>query len=198
MEQVTQYLAGERDYTKIYGGTGPLVYPAAHVYIYQLLYRVTDQGRDIPFAQIIFGILYLLTLAVVMACYRNAKVSHFPMYVVLQSFVADDLKIPPYVFPMLILSKRMHSIFTLRLFNDCFAIFFFFLAIYCYQKRWWIAGSALYSIGLGVKMSLLLALPAVGIVLLQAIGAEEAIGHASVIMLIQVRLFGKNRTLQSY
>lgn len=119
-------------------------------------------------------------------------------YVVLQSLFADDFKIPPYVFPMLILSKRMHSIFTLRLFNDCFAIFFFFLAIYCYQKRWWIAGSALYSIGLGVKMSLLLALPAVGIVLLQAIGAEEAIGHASVIMLIQVRLFGKNRTLQSY
>jgi alpha-1,3-mannosyltransferase len=74
MQQVTQYLAGERDYTQIYGGTGPLVYPAAHVYIYDLLYRVTDRGTDIPFAQIIFGVLYLMTLAVVMACYRNAKV----------------------------------------------------------------------------------------------------------------------------
>ncbi|TIA43711.1 mannosyltransferase [Aureobasidium pullulans] len=169
VEQVTQYLAGERDYTKIQGGTGPLVYPAAHVYIYQVLYRFTDQGTNIPFAQIIFGVLYLMTLAVVMACYRNAK-------------------IPPYVFPMLILSKRMHSIFTLRLFNDCFAIFFFFLAIYCYQKRWWIMGSAIYSIGLGVKMSLLLALPAVGTVLLQAIGASDAIGHASLIVLIQVLL----------
>jgi alpha-1,3-mannosyltransferase len=80
----------------------------------------------------------------------------------------------------------MHSIFTLRLFNDCFAVFFFFLAIYCYQKRWWIAGSVIYSIGLGVKMSLLLALPSVGIVLLQAIGASDAIGHASLIVLIQV------------
>ncbi|KAH0366291.1 ALG3-domain-containing protein, partial [Aureobasidium melanogenum] len=169
VEQVTQYLAGERDYTKIQGGTGPLVYPAAHVYIYQVLYRFTDQGTNIPFAQIIFGVLYLMTLAVVMACYRNAK-------------------IPPYVFPMLILSKRMHSIFTLRLFNDCFAVFFFFLAIYCYQKRLWIAGSVIYSIGLGVKMSLLLALPSVGIVLLQAIGASDAIGHASLIVLIQVLL----------
>ena len=74
MQQVSQYLAGERDYTKIYGGTGPLVYPAAHVYIYELLYRITDRGTDIPFAQIIFGVLYLMTLAVVMACYRNAKV----------------------------------------------------------------------------------------------------------------------------
>jgi alpha-1,3-mannosyltransferase len=74
VEQVTQYLAGERDYTNIRGGTGPLVYPAAHVYIYELLYRVTDRGTDIPFAQIIFGVLYLTTLAVVMACYRNAKV----------------------------------------------------------------------------------------------------------------------------
>ncbi|CAD0094745.1 unnamed protein product [Aureobasidium vineae] len=163
VEQVTQYLAGERDYTKIQGGTGPLVYPAAHVYIYQILYRVTDQGTDIPFAQIVFGVLYLMTLAVVMACYRNAKVR--------QTIV-----------------KRMHSIFTLRLFNDCFAVFFFFLAIYCYQKRWWIAGSAIYSIGLGVKMSLLLALPSVGIVLLQAIGASDAIGHASLIVLIQVLL----------
>lgn len=74
MQQVAQYIAGERDYTKIYGGTGPLVYPAAHVYIYEWLYNVTNQGRDIPLAQIIFGILYLLTLALAMACYRNAKV----------------------------------------------------------------------------------------------------------------------------
>lgn len=74
MQQVQQFIAGERDYTKIYGGTGPLVYPASHVYIYQWLYNVTDQGHDIRLAQIIFGALYLATLALAMACYRNAKV----------------------------------------------------------------------------------------------------------------------------
>ena len=79
MQQVSQYLAGERDYTKIHGGTGPLVYPAAHVYIYEQLYRITDHGTNIPFAQIIFGVLYLMTLAVVMACYRNAKVCFTPL-----------------------------------------------------------------------------------------------------------------------
>ena len=75
MEQVAQYVAGERDYAKIRGGTGPLVYPAAHVYIYRFLYDVTDRGRDIKLAQYIFGVMYLFTLAIVMACYRKAKVS---------------------------------------------------------------------------------------------------------------------------
>src|SRR5258707_12815300 len=74
MEQIEQYLAGERDYTKIKGSTGPLVYPAAHVYIYYVLYHVTNKGTDILMAQRIFALVYLGTLAIVMACYRRAKV----------------------------------------------------------------------------------------------------------------------------
>ena len=68
------FLAGERDYTVIKGGTGPLVYPAAHVYIYSALYYVTDSGRDVLLAQVIFAGVYLASLSVVMACYRLAKV----------------------------------------------------------------------------------------------------------------------------
>lgn len=75
MEQIEQYIQGERDYTKIKGGTGPLVYPAAHVYIYWALYHITSKGRDILLAQRIFGVLYLATIAVVMACYRRARVA---------------------------------------------------------------------------------------------------------------------------
>jgi alpha-1,3-mannosyltransferase len=75
MEQVEHFINGERDYTNIKGGTGPLVYPAAHVYIYWALYHITDKGRNILVAQRIFGVLYLATLAVVMACYRRAKVT---------------------------------------------------------------------------------------------------------------------------
>jgi len=74
MEQVEQYVEGERDYTKIRGGTGPLVYPAGHVYIYWILYRITDKGTDILLAQRIFGMLYLGTLSIVMACYKRARV----------------------------------------------------------------------------------------------------------------------------
>ncbi len=44
MEQVSHIRSGGRDYTKIQGATGPLVYPAAHLYIYTGLYRLTDEG----------------------------------------------------------------------------------------------------------------------------------------------------------
>lgn len=167
MQQVARYLAGERDYVKIYGDTGPLVYPAAHVYIYRALFAVTDEGRDIRSAQYIFIGLYLATLLLVVQCYRAAKV-------------------PPWVFPLLVLSKRLHSIFLLRLFNDAFAVFFLFLALYCYQRRYWTIGSLAYSFGLGVKMSLLLALPAVGLVLWQGVGRDRALRQAALIAQLQV------------
>lgn len=74
MEQVAQVVSGERDYTKIQGGTGPLVYPAAHVYLYTGLYHLTSEGKNILLAQQLFGVLYMTTLALVMACYWKAKV----------------------------------------------------------------------------------------------------------------------------
>lgn len=74
-------------------------------------------------------------------------------------------KVPPYVFVVLILSKRLHSIFVLRCFNDCFAVFFFWLAIHLLQRRYWTFGAAVFSWGLGIKMSLLLSLPALVIIL---------------------------------
>lgn len=74
MEQVSQYVSGERDYTKMEGGTGPLVYPAAHLYTYTGLYYITDEGKDILLAQQIFAVLYMATLALVMLCYWKAKV----------------------------------------------------------------------------------------------------------------------------
>ncbi|KAK4188135.1 glycosyltransferase [Podospora australis] len=167
MEQVSQFVSGERDYTKIRGGTGPLVYPAAHVYIYTGLYHLTSQGRNIFLAQQLFAVLYMVTLAVVMACYWKAKV-------------------PPYVFPLLILSKRLHSIFVLRCFNDCFAVLFLFLAILAFQYRSWRLGVLFYTWGLGIKMTLLLVLPAVAIILLLGAGFAPSLESAVIIGLVQV------------
>lgn len=76
MEQVAQFVSGELDYTAIKGGTGPLVYPAAHVYTYTVLYYLTDEGKNIFLAQQIFAVLYMATLALVMACYSKARVGY--------------------------------------------------------------------------------------------------------------------------
>ncbi|KAK3324557.1 glycosyltransferase family 58 protein [Cercophora scortea] len=167
MEQVAQFVSGERDYIRIKGGTGPLVYPAAHVYIYTGLYNLTGKGADIFLAQILFAVLYIANLALVMACHWKAKA-------------------PPYVFPLLILSKRLHSIFVLRCFNDCFAVFFLWLAIFCLQRRSWRLGALFYTWGLGIKMSLLLGLPAVGIALFLGSGFASSLQLAAMMGLVQV------------
>lgn len=87
---------------------------------------------------------------------------------------------------MLVLSKRLHSIFLLRLFNDCFAVFFLWVAIYIFQRRIWTLGSMAYSWGLGVKMSLLLALPAIGVMLFLARGIVPSLKQAWLMGQLQI------------
>lgn len=72
---------------------------------------------------------------------------------------------PPYVLPLLVLSKRLHSIFVLRCFNDGLAVLFLWLSLYALQRRSWTLAALAYSWGLGVKMTLLLPLPAILMVL---------------------------------
>ncbi|KAK4100779.1 glycosyltransferase family 58 protein [Parathielavia hyrcaniae] len=167
MQQISQFLSGERDYTRIRGDTGPLVYPAVHVWIYMGLYHLTDQGKNIPLAQQLFALAYLAALALALACYARARV-------------------PPYVLPMLVLSKRLHSVFVLRCFNDCFAALLLWLALWLWLRRNWAAGALAYTLGLGVKMSLLLVLPAVGVVLLLGAGFRTSVRLAAVMGLVQV------------
>ncbi|CAK7270789.1 dolichyl-P-Man:Man(5)GlcNAc(2)-PP-dolichol alpha-1,3-mannosyltransferase [Sporothrix epigloea] len=169
MEQVGQFLSGERDYLQIAGGTGPLVYPAGHVYVYTVLHKVTAEGQNIFLAQIVFAALYLVALAVAMACYWKAGA-------------------PPYVFPLLVLSKRLHSIYMLRCFNDGIAALCLWVAVLCFQGRHWSLGMLVYAWGLGTKMSLLLALPAVGVVLLFGCGFWRALRLAMVLVVVQLAI----------
>jgi alpha-1,3-mannosyltransferase len=187
MEQVEQYVSGERDYTMIKGGTGPLVYPAAHVYTYTGLYYLTNKGKDVFLAQQLFAALYMATLAVVMLCYWRAKVG-FGALQRKQVSCRLTTQVPLYVFPLLIASKRLHSIFVLRCFNDCFAVFFLWIAIMCFQRRAWTLGSIAYAWGLGIKMSLLLVLPAVGTILLQGRGFFGSLKLAALMAQLQVAI----------
>jgi alpha-1,3-mannosyltransferase len=54
MQQVEGFAAGERDYLKLEGDTGPLVYPAGFLYVYWALHAVTARGADVRTAQYIF------------------------------------------------------------------------------------------------------------------------------------------------
>ena len=66
--------------------------------------------------------------------------------------------------------------------------FFLFAAVFCYQRKWWTAGSLAFSLGLGVKMSLLLALPAVGVVLWLGAGRDRAVKQTLLMGQVQVSL----------
>lgn len=89
MEEVQFFLDGERNYVKMRGDTGPLVYPAGFVYIYSLLSAATGGGRDVVTGayklmvqafgltslagQWIFVIIYLATLLVIGLIYGSFR-----------------------------------------------------------------------------------------------------------------------------
>ena len=94
-------------------------------------------------------------------------------------------------------SKRLHSIYVLRLFNDPWAIFLLWVGVFCWQKRQWTLGALVYSLAVGVKMNVLLLLPAVGAMYLQAVGRDKAVRQAVIMVQIQVGFgfggFGRRR-----
>ncbi|KAG1459000.1 hypothetical protein G6F56_006262 [Rhizopus delemar] len=150
MQEVEGFITGERDYRNLKGDTGPLVYPAGFVYIYSLFYYLTDKGTQIRSAQYIFQVLYLVNQAMVMSIYKRSK------------------KVPPYVIILLACSKRFHSIFMLRCFNDPVAMCFI-----C---------------ALSIKMNVLLFFPAFGILLWMVLGAWKTVGQLGLFAMIQALL----------
>ncbi|KAI9224280.1 glycosyltransferase, partial [Blastocladiella britannica] len=135
--QVAIVASGERDYSMVRGDTGPLVYPALHVWIYWLLSLVPS----IRVAQYVFAIVYLANLALAMAIYCVAGA-------------------PAWTMALLSVSRRVHSIHALRLFNDPFCTLLASAALLAAVKRRMWAATVLLSLATAVKMSALLFLPA--------------------------------------
>lgn len=79
-------------------------YPAGHVYIFRFLHGITDSGKNIRFAQHLYALLYVLSVAFTAAIYGKAG------------------NIPNWLLLILPLSKRLHSLYILRLFNDCWSV----------------------------------------------------------------------------
>ncbi|KAJ1734903.1 dolichyl-P-Man:Man(5)GlcNAc(2)-PP-dolichol alpha-1,3-mannosyltransferase [Coemansia biformis] len=167
MQEVEGVARGERNYAKLQGDTGPLVYPAGFVWIYGLLRAVTSGGADLRTAQYVFLAVYIATLAAAMAIYRAARV-------------------PPLWLAPLALSKRLHSIYVLRLFNDPIAMLFAYLAVLALLSprsvRW---SGLLLSLGISVKMNVQLLLPGAAYVWWRTGGLPMAAAQLAAVALSQ-------------
>lgn len=139
---------GERDYALIKGQTGPLVYPAGFLYTFTALFYATSRG-SIAMAQWLFAVVYLLN-----------------QYVMMRIYIATQA-VPPWTLLLLCLSKRVHSIFLLRLFNDGITMLLANVAMLLLVQRRWRLSLLLFSAALSVKMNVLLLAPPVAIILLQ-------------------------------
>ncbi|CAH0600328.1 unnamed protein product [Chrysodeixis includens] len=171
MQECEGFLNGTLDYSQLRGDTGPLVYPAGFVYIYSLFYYVTGQGENIRLAQYIFIGIYLLQLCLVLRIYIKTK------------------KVPPYVLVITILtSYRIHSIYVLRLFNDPIAVLFLYAALNFFVDSKWYLGSIFYSLGVSVKMNILLYAPALFFFYLTNLGFKGTLIQLFICGIIQLVL----------
>uniref|UniRef100_A0A0E0BXT0 dolichyl-P-Man:Man5GlcNAc2-PP-dolichol alpha-1,3-mannosyltransferase n=1 Tax=Oryza meridionalis TaxID=40149 RepID=A0A0E0BXT0_9ORYZ len=152
MAQVDAFVEGERDYTKIEGDTGPLVYPAGFLYVYSAI-KLLTAGQVFP-AQILFGVLYIVNLSLVLLMYVKTEV------------------LPWWALGLLCLSKRVHSIFVLRLFNDCFAMTFLHAAMVLIMYHKWYLGLVIFSAAVSIKMNVLLFAPSLLLLMLKAMSIK--------------------------
>lgn len=169
MEEVSMWQQGELDYMKIKGGTGPLVYPAGFLYLFGLMKKMTGDGHNIHRAQYIFGLLYMINMAIILSIYtlvaRNTHVTRRKKIKLAQAHRIWSWRV---AMALLCLSKRMHSIFMLRLFNDGPCMLIFFVSTWLFANGRWRTGCALYSLSVSVKMNTLLFAPGLLLLLLQS------------------------------
>lgn len=100
-------------------------------------------------AQTIFAFIYLANQAVVMQLYITSHA------------------VPPWALILLCLSKRVKSIFLLRMFNDGVTTLLVNIALLLLIRRKWRWSLVVFSAALSVKMNVLLLAPPVAVILLQ-------------------------------
>ena len=179
MEQVSQFQAGERNYYNIRGGTGPLVYPAGFLYLYSWLQR--SGNKSIRTMQYIFIAIYIIQAAIVLCIYSLVARKYTDrLYLSLSKKKQDNddnkniVDVANSVWSWRIamvlccLSKRVHSIFMLRLFNDGPAMTLFYLSVLLFIFDKWNVGCVVYSMAVSIKMNILLFAPGLLLLLLQS------------------------------
>ena len=169
MQEVDFWLDGEYDYRKIYGNTGPLVYPAGFLYLFGFLQWLTN--REIPKAQIVFLGFYVITQITVFGLYflvlRQIRKSSQVQEKAKSDSLADEAPLSPIheiwsfriAMGILCLSKRYHSIFLLRLFNDGPTMLMAYVSFWLFVKNKWNLGCFVFSLAVSLKMNILLFAP---------------------------------------
>lgn len=167
MQQVDKvFIHKQLDYSQIYGDSGPLVYPAGFVWIFGLFRWLC--GDDIRRGQLLFGAIYLVTQVVVMSIYSLAGIRDVMW---------------PYI--LLALSRRSHSIYVLRMFNDGVTMLLFYTGLHLLMRKRFKSASLVYSLSVSVKMSTLITLPAI-LAIVYSRGLECLIQCLGIITMTQV------------
>ena len=156
---------GVWDYAQLRGETGPLVYPGGFVVLYASLRLLAGgDGTVVRPVQWAFAGVYAATLGLVAGCYALAR----------------PTRVPPWSILLFCASLRLHSIYVLRLFNDCWAMLLFWLATYLLCRGRWKLGCAAYSLAVSIKANVLLTAPGLLLLLLQAVGPRGAVAVSHV------------------
>ena len=197
MEQVAQVRAGQYDYAKLHGDTGPLVYPAGFVWLFDGLSRISNWnytlhtteyipkpqfaekypgrvvrplGRMIAL-QALFALVYLLCIGLLARSYQRSKT------------------MPWWGIFLLMCSRRVHGIFVLGLFNDCWAVLFLVVSLHFLLKDKWITGCIFFSLAVSIKMNILLFAPSLLLLMLQRFRSlRKAVELIAVCALVQISL----------
>ncbi|KAL7488121.1 hypothetical protein ACHAW6_013726 [Cyclotella cf. meneghiniana] len=187
MQEVSAYQNGERDYLNIRGDTGPLVYPAGFLYLYSRFKTLAshvaaaEEGGDVSGLdgstssvavrkiQWVFAALYLVNSAVVLALYQGVlckmRQRHREERNSSSSALVWAWRI---AMGITCLSKRIHSIFVLRLFNDAPAMLLLHISMYLFACcDAWALGCVVFSLAVSIKMNVLLFAPGLLLLLLQ-------------------------------
>lgn len=142
------------------------MYPAGFLYIYAAIKRITG-GAVFP-AQIVFGVLYVVNLGLVLWIYIRVQV------------------VPWWALSLLCLSKRVHSIFVLRLFNDCVATTLTHASIALMLQQHWHLALSVFSAAVSVKMNVLLFAPPLLLLLLKSLTIPGVLTSLACAALFQV------------
>lgn len=140
------------------------------VYLYSALRWATNDGLDILTAQYLFVGFYVASIAVAGLIYLRLK------------------RVSPWLIVVLAASKRLHSIFVLRLFNDGLAMLLLFIAVLLFTKQKWHHGCVWFSLAVSIKMNILLFAPGLLLLLLLTFGVVRTVPPLAICGVLQLLL----------